>query len=164
VSKPLAAYNRTSVIFHWVSAIAIIALWPIGKIMAGTNPPSSALYTTHVGLGLVVAGVTLVRVIWILGTERPEELEMPRWERMLFVANHYVLYGLLVLLSISGIAMLLAAGGFDAVALAKNDGPSERHELASTVFLLMFLMHVAGVVYYQVRYGRTMRRMGVPIG
>ena len=159
-----AKYNKGSVLFHWASAVAIIAMWPIGKIMVSTNPPSQILYSVHVGLGLVVAGVTLARVVWILRTDRPEELEMPRWERLLFVANHYILYGLLVLLSASGIAMLLAAGGFDAQALAKNDGPTDQHELASLAFLAMFIIHVAGVVYYEVRKGRTLRRMGVPIG
>ncbi|MDJ0925623.1 MAG: cytochrome b/b6 domain-containing protein [Acidimicrobiia bacterium] len=159
-----AVYNRGSVTFHWGTALAIIAMWPIGKIMVGTSPPSAALYAIHVGLGLVVAGATLARVVWVIRTDRPEHLEMPRWERVLFAVNHYVLYGLLALLSISGIAMLLAAGGFDAEALAKNDGPSDQHRVLSIVFLLMFVMHVAGVVYYQVRKGRTLRRMRVPIG
>lgn len=158
------AYDRPTVIFHWVSAIVILAMWPIGKIMThSSGEPSTALYSTHVGLGLAVSAITVARVIWIFRRRRPAELPMPRWERILFVANHYVLYGLLLLLSLSGIAMLLAAGSFDAVALSKNDGPSGQHEVVSTIFLLMFVMHVAGVVYYQVRKGATLRRMGVPI-
>ncbi len=158
-----AEYNKGSVIFHWATAAAIVAMWPIGKIMVSTRPPSPLLYSIHIGLGLIVAGITLARVIWVLLSDRPEHLEMPRWERALFVVNHYTLYGLLALLSVSGIAMLLAAGTFDTYALAKNDGPRDQHEIASTVFLLMFVMHVAGVVYYQVRKGSTLRRMGLPI-
>lgn len=162
---PATAYDRTSVAFHWISAVAIIAMWPIGKIMTGAaGEPSSLLYSTHVGLGLVVSVITVVRIIWIFRSDRPEELEMPRWERILFVANHYILYGLLLLLSLSGVAMLLAAGSFDAVALSKNDGPSDQHEITSTIFLLMFVMHVAGVIFYQIKQGRTLRRMGVPLG
>lgn len=139
-------------------------MWPIGKIMTAGDPPSSILYSVHVGLGLVVAAITVARIIWIFRTDRPERLEMPHWERILFAANHYILYGLLLLLAVSGIAMLLAAGSFDAQALAKNDGPSGQHEAASTIFLLMFVMHIGGVVYYQVKRGRTLRRMGLPIG
>jgi cytochrome b561 len=140
-------------------------MWPIGKIMAHTGgKPSQVLYSIHIGLGLVVAAVTLLRVIWVIRRERPEELEMPRWEKILFVANHYVLYGLLGLLSLSGIVMLVSAGGFDAIAIFKGDGPNDQHELASTLFLVMFVMHVAGVVYYQVKRGKTLQRMGVPIG
>ena len=60
--------------------------------------------------------------------------------------------------------ILVPAGGFDAVARRKGDGPKDQHELASTVFLVMFVMHVAAVAYYQVKKGKTLRRMGVPIG
>lgn len=88
---------------------------------------------------------------------------MPRWEKILFVANHYLLYILLFLLSLSGIVMLISAGSLDATALAKNDGPSAQHETASTVFLIMFVLHVAGVIFYQVKNGKTLKRMGVPV-
>ncbi len=156
-------YDRTSIVFHWSSAVAIIAMWPLGKIMVGSKPPSQFLYSIHVGLGLVIAGVTLVRVIWVWRRTEPAELDMPRWERLLFVANHYVLYGLLAALSISGIGILLTAGSFDAFALAKTITAGDRHEIVANLFLVMFLMHVAGVIYYQVRKGRTLRRMGVPV-
>ncbi len=86
--QPQTGYSRAIVRFHWVTAVAIITMWPIGKIMVGGKPPSQFLYSVHVGLGLVVAIVTLVRVIWVLRSQRPEELEMPRWEKVLFVANH----------------------------------------------------------------------------
>lgn len=159
-----ATYNTATVRLHWASAIALIAMWPIGKLMAQTaGKPSQFLYSVHIGLGLVVAAVTLMRVVVVIRSERPEDLEMPRWEKILFVANHYALYGLLGLLSLSGIVMLVSAEGFDAIALRKGDGPNDQHELASTLFLVMFVMHVARVVYYQVKKGKTLRRMGVPI-
>ncbi|MCP4304369.1 MAG: hypothetical protein GY926_27195 [bacterium] len=161
-NKP--SYDKTAVVFHWASAAAILLLWPIGKIMTHTGEtPNTVLYPLHVIIGLAVALTTVARVIWVLRHERPEELEMPRWEKILLVANHYVLYILLLLLSMSGIVMLLSAGSLDALALAKNKGPRDQHELASTVFLVMFVMHVGGVIYYQVKNGRTLKRMGVPV-
>jgi len=163
MSTTASSYTRAAIRFHWASAAAIMLMWPIGKIMVGTKPPSQFLYSVHVGLGLVVAVVTVARAISLWRGPRPDELEMPRWEKTLFVANHYALYGLLVILSLTGIVMLVSAGSFDAVALRKGDGPKEQHEIASLVFLLMFVIHVAGVVYYQVTKGKTLRRMGVPI-
>jgi cytochrome b561 len=159
------SYDKGTIVFHWASAIAILLLWPIGKIMtSGSGQPSSLLYTLHIGLGLLIAVATLARVIWFFRHERPEELDLPRWERVMFIGNHYALYVLLALLSASGIVMLLAAGTLDAEAIRKAEGPHDQHELASLVFLLMFAMHVGGVVAYQIRKGRTLRRMGVPIG
>ena len=159
------SYDRGAIRFHWISAALIILLWPLGKLMTrGAGPPSSALYTIHVVLGLTVAVLTLARVVWVVRHQRPAELDMPRWEKILFVANHLVLYIVLLALTISGIGILLAAGSLDAIKLAKSDGPNDQHEIASTIFLLMFVMHVAGVIYYQVKKGNTLRRMGVPIG
>ena len=159
----LSAYDRATVIFHWASALAILALWPIGKLMTRTETPNAVLYPLHVIIGLGVAAATIGRVIWVVRHQRPEHLEMPRWEKILFVANHYVLYIVLFFLSLTGIVMLVSTGSLDAIALAKNDGPSTQHEIASTVFLVMFVMHVGGVIYYQVKNGRTLKRMGVPV-
>jgi cytochrome b561 len=140
-------------------------MWPIGKIMVSVDPPNQILYRSHLALGLLVATATVARVISGWRGQKPEELSMPRWERILFVANHYALYGLLLILSVTGIVVLLRTGGFDAAALRKNqDRPKDVHELASLVFLLMIVAHVAGVVYYQVTKGKTLRRMGVPLG
>ncbi len=159
------SYDRGAIRFHWASALGILLLWPLGKLMTpGAGPPSTALYTIHVIVGLTIALLTIARIVWVIRHERPSQLDMPKWEKLLLVANHVVLYGVLLVLSISGIGILLAAGSLDAIALAKSDGPNDQHGIASTVFLLMFVMHVAGVVYYQVKKGNTMRRMGVPIG
>ncbi len=161
----MSSYDKGAVRFHWVSAVLIIFLWPLGKIMTrGSGPPSSALYTVHVILGLTIAILTVARIVWMIRREGPQELDMPRWEKILFVVNHWALYAILLGLSVSGIGILLAAGSLDAGALAKSDGPDDQHGIASTVFLLMFVMHVAGVIYYQVMKGNTLRRMGVPVG
>ena len=159
------SYDRGMIRFHWASAAGLLVLWPLGKLMTrGSGPPSSALYTVHVVLGVTIAALTIARIVWMIRHERPEELDMPRWERGLFAVNHVALYAVLLALSISGIGILLAAGSLDATALAKSDGPNDQHGIASTIFLVMFVMHVAGVVYYQIKKGNTMRRMGVPIG
>lgn len=115
-------------------------------------------------MGLTVALLAIARIVWINRHERPSEPDLPRWEKLLFVAHHVVLHSVFLVLSISGIGILLAAGSLDAMALAKSDGPNDQHGIASTVFLLMFVRHVAGGVYYRVKKGNTMRRMGVPIG
>ncbi len=159
-----SAFDRTAVRFHWASAIAILMLWPIGKIMAHTDDaPNSVLYPLHVIIGLGVTLATIARVVWALRHQRPEALEMPRWEKTLFVANHYLLYILLLVLSLTGIVMLVSAGSLDAIALRKTDGPKDQHELASTLFAVMFVVHVAGVTYYHVKHGKTLKRMGVPV-
>ena len=117
------SYDRGMIRFHWASAAGLLVLWPLGKLMTrGSGPPSSALYTVHVVLGVTIAALTIARIVWMIRHERPEELDMPRWERVLFAVNHVALYAVLLALSISGIGILLAAGSLDATALAKSDG------------------------------------------
>ncbi|MEA2002688.1 MAG: cytochrome b/b6 domain-containing protein [Actinomycetota bacterium] len=156
-------YDRRTIWFHWVSAVLLIAQWPIGKIMVLPSPPdrSDLLYAIHVAIGLLVAGITLARVVWHFRRPAPGILSMPKIERIAYRANHYLLYGLLGVLSFTGIAILLAASGFSAFELVKNTGPHTQHEIASTVFAGLFLMHFTGAVVYQARKGQTLRRMGV---
>jgi hypothetical protein len=45
----LIKYDRGSIAFHRRSAIAIIAVWPIGTGMVGGTPPSRFPYSVHVG-------------------------------------------------------------------------------------------------------------------
>ncbi len=166
-------YPRIVISLHWISAVLILILWPLGKIMGGRESIEDAgLYTGHIWIGLVVCVLTIVRVAVHFATSAPPELPMPRWERILFVANHWLLYSLLALLSMSGIAMLVLAsilpmpGDSYKPTMFENlaEGPSEVHETFSTLFLFMLIMHVGGVVYYQWQHGRTLRRMGVPVG
>ncbi len=166
-------YPRIVISLHWIYAVLILILWPLGKVMSGRESTDDAgLYTAHIWIGLVVCVLTIVRVVAHFATAAPPELPMPRWERILFVANHWLLYGLLALLSVSGIAMLFMTSNLPlpgetykpTVFENQAEGPSEIHETFSTLFLLMLIMHVGGVIYYQWQHGRTLRRMGIPVG
>ena len=158
-------YGRLGIFLHWVTAALILTLWPLGKLM---EDGPDWLYTLHIWLGLLVCGLTLVRVWWHFTQPKPEKLEMPRWEQVLFVANHYGLYIVLLLSSFSGIGILLAVGGlppftdFD-IETAGDSQPGEFHETPANLMMLLLIMHVAGVLYYQFTKGKTLKRMGVKI-
>ncbi len=167
-------YSKAARSLHWVSFVLIMALWPMGKIMDddSTGFTGPGLYTMHIWIGLVVCVLTLARVVMHFTATQPPALPMPRWERVLFVANHWGLYLTLALASITGIVMLVSAGMLPlpgetykpSVFENKAEGPADLHESVTTVFLALAIMHVVGVVYYQWAHGRTLRRMGVPIG
>lgn len=163
-----AAYNRTSQIFHWVSALILIGMWGMGKIMvdAADSPLKTTMYRGHVVAGILITLITIGRIVWLLRSARPAPLAMPRWESLAFIWNHRLLYAAIVLLAFSGLAMLQLSGiGLNPAAvspdLIQNVPPREGHELFSTLFLLLFLMHLGGVFYYQFSKGNTLGRMGV---
>ena len=88
----------------------------------------------------------------------------------MFALNHYGLYLALLLLSATGIGMLIAAGSVPLPGqtykpdLYGETGPAELHEAPAIILMILFVMHVVGVVFYQFTQGRTMRRMGLPVG
>lgn len=162
-------YSRAGVSLHWISALLILSMWPIGKLM-DDDAATSKLYTFHIWLGLLITVLTLARVVLHFRQVQPDTLDMPRWEAILFKANHVGLYLMAFLSCGSGVAMLVQAGslplpGTPAKPKLFDDlAPAEFHELPANLIMLLFLMHVAGVIFFQVTKGKTLRRMGVPIG
>ncbi len=170
---PSAAYSQLSIGLHWLSALLVLSLWPMGKIMDQDDVGfrGAGLYSIHIWVGLVVCSLTILRAVHHLSSAKPERLAMPRWQRILFVLNHYGLYLVLLAASLTGIGMLLRAGflprpfsSFKPIIFERSNGPTELHETISTVFMLLFVLHIVGVVSHQATHGRTLRRMGVPIG
>ena len=73
-------YGVVAVGIHWVSAILIFMLIPIGSLM--TDMPNSdlktSLYRVHILIGLTVLVLTLVRIAWVFFDTRPKTVEMTK--------------------------------------------------------------------------------------
>lgn len=163
-------YSRVSVALHWASALLILVQWPIGKFMISGDPIAGNATTLHVWLGLLVAVLTIVRVLMHFLGPKPEPLPMPSWERWLYELNHYGLYIALLLASLTGVGMLFTAGQIPLpgdtykTAFLSRGRAGDLHEGPANVFIFLLIMHVLGVASYQFSKGRTLRRMRVPIG
>ncbi len=164
-----ARYNRTAQILHWLSALLIIGLAAAGTVMVRLDDSvalKTTMYRTHTFVGTLVLLLTLARIVWIFVGKRPSALEMPKWEKQAFVWNHRLLYVILLLLTFSGIGMLLASGiSLPPTGLVPADiqdvSARQGHNIFSKVFLALFVMHLGGVFYYQFTKGDTLSRMGV---
>ncbi len=168
-----ATYPNRSIRLHWISSLLIIAMWPMGKFLMdgdSTGFTGPGLYALHIWMGLIVFVLTIARVVIHFRGRKPPTLDMPGWERVLFVLNHYGLYICLLLASVTGVGMLLSAGSFPLPGQSFGVGDFEDaraadvHEAVTIVLMFLFVMHVAGVLYYQFTKGRTLRRMGLPVG
>ncbi|MEM7354392.1 MAG: cytochrome b/b6 domain-containing protein [Acidobacteriota bacterium] len=164
-----AAYGRTTQALHWISALLLIGMAATGAVM--TRLPEGVaqlrLYRLHVGLGLVVLGLTLGRLAWRLRDPWPSPPPgMPPWREQAFKWNHILLYVVIVVMLASGVAMLLSSGfglwpGTVSPEGIQNVPPKNAHVVASKVFMALFVMHVAGVGLYQLKKGDTFSRMGL---
>ena len=159
-------YGTLARLLHWTSATLIIVLWIMGKVM--TNGEVAQLYKAHAIIGLFVLVLTIIRIIWIFMDNRPDELSMPNWRKQLFVWNHRLILLVTLLLTVSGVSMLLLSGIplFPVTVspeLIKDVPPVVVHEVSSLLMLLLFLMHVGGLFHYQFTEGDTLSRMGLNI-
>ena len=164
-------YGRLAVSVHWISALLLIALWPMGFSMTRMveGATKTRLYQAHVAIALVVLLLTAVRIVWhFMDTVPDPPPNLTPLNEKAFLWNHNLLYLVLVLMVLSGIAILLTSGlGLSpsgVVPEAIAEVPSRTaHGLLSWAFLLLLLAHIGGVVRYQLLKGNTLARMGVPV-
>jgi len=112
-------YTRVAIILHWSIAALIIYNLASGFIVWDLAhdffraPANGAYYlfglTSHLSSGLTVLVLTVARIIWRLMHEPPPYSEdMKRWEKHLAHFAHFLLYAAMVLMPLSGWAILSA--------------------------------------------------------
>ena len=160
-------YGRMTQILHWVSALLILIMWPMGFYMAQASGDVDGLYTAHVALGYLVLLLTLARIVVFVREPHPEPLAgLSPWNERLFMGIHRLMILALFILATSGIGMLalseisLLPSGVSAADI-DDVAPRDGHGLFSRLFLLLLVAHVVGVIRYQVTKGDTLGRMGV---
>ncbi len=158
------AYGKVARLLHWISALLIIVLWIMGKVM--TNSEVASLYKTHVALGLLVLVLTAVRIVWFFVDNHPTDLPMLGWQKQAFVWNHRLILLVTILLVSSGVGILLLSEiGLSPANvtpdLIQDVPPLGVHHFSSLLMALLFLMHVGGVLRYQFTKGDTLGRMGI---
>ena len=104
VLPPAARYTRVAIVLHWVIAI-LIAINVLLGLTADSLPNGwiRPAIDLHKSFGLTVLGLVLLRILWRVSHPPPPlPNAYPRLERMGAHAVHILLYGLILLLPISG--------------------------------------------------------------
>lgn len=105
-------WGMVSIMLHWVSALAIIGLFALGWWMTNLGY-SDAWYNRapwwHKSLGLLLLGLSLVRVFWRLLQPVPS-LDGPRWEKRAAQCGHVLMYLALFVVLFSGYLISTAKG------------------------------------------------------
>lgn len=163
-------YGTLSRALHWVSALLVVSLIPLGLAMTRINEgDNTTMYRIHIALGLMVAVLTLVRVVWRLVEPTPNPPPMPGWRRLAFLANHYAFYVGLFALAVTGIVTLTSNGltplpGSVVAGEVEPVPAGGAHFLLTLVFVGLFIMHLVGVLSYQLRKGDVLGKMGLHVG
>lgn len=98
--------------FHWIMVLGFIALYVIGFYMTGLplGPEMFEKIALHKSIGILVLGLALFRLVWRFTNQNPElPIDMPAHERIGAHLSHIALYGVMIVMPLSGWAMSSAA-------------------------------------------------------
>ena len=156
-------YGPAMQILHWLMALLMFAALPLAWAMV-EMPRNAAgrewLYTLHKSVGVTVLALAAVRLL--IRTTRPippEPSDMPRWMALSGRASHWLLYGILFAMPISGY-ILSSSGGqpltyfglFDLPGLPKNLATAETarsvHLTLQWAVYALIALHLLATAYH----------------
>lgn len=106
-------YGAIAKCFHWVMALAILAMLVIGFKMTGLpmSPDKFRVYGIHKSIGALILIATFLRLFWRFINMVPElPADMPTWQKLGAHGLHVALYILMFVMPLSGWLMSSAAG------------------------------------------------------
>ncbi len=167
-------YHRALVVLHWLLAVLLIVTLAVGTFALKTVPNSSpdkiSALQGHMIAGGLILLLTLARLVVRLKTAHPAPATTGNalLDR-LAPLTHWGLYGLVLLMAGSGVAMSVLAGlpgivfggvgslplNFDALP------PRAVHGIVAKLLMLAISLHVGAALYHQfVRRDGLLSRMG----
>ncbi len=154
-------YTRVAIALHWIVATVILCTFLLGLYMSRLpfSPLKLRLYSYHKWIGISIFLLVVFRLLWRL-THRapPHPPDMPRWQRHAANASHWLLYGLTLVIPISGWLMSSASGikvvYFGLIPLPdlleKNKPLAEQlvwvHDALNYLMLAVVVLHVAAAL------------------
>jgi len=164
-------YSIPTILLHWTMAVAIGGSWLIGQVMEDLSRDSRGMAQgTHALLGLIVIALLLPRLLARLVGGVPEATG-PDWEKHLATAVHTLLYGLMLVLPLTGLAIAMTGrapmpvvGLFDLPNLVSapflHRALEGVHEVLANVMLGTVALHIAATLWHAlVRRDGVMRHM-----
>jgi cytochrome b561/polyisoprenoid-binding protein YceI len=170
-SNTAHSYGSVAKTFHWLSALLIITVIPLGIIANDMGYDTSEqlarkflLFSLHKTVGVTIFFVALARIIWAISQPKPNSLHPGRKaETWLAETIHWLLYGSLVMAPLAGWIHHAATTGFAPIwwpfgqsmpFVSKNETTAELfsalHLIFSRVMVVSILLHVAGALKHVV--------------
>jgi cytochrome b561 len=158
----VAQYSKRMVIVHWLTLALLIAAWFLGDSLGEATDESKATFAGYI-VHISVGGTILLLAFFRFYFRRKDGVPAPVGDTpMDKVAKgvHYLLYTVLFLLPVSGVAILLTskAGSAllagDANLLPKEHGYEHVfahavHEQLVNVLIVLVVVHVLGAIKHQ---------------
>ncbi|CUH63023.1 hypothetical protein TG4357_00435 [Thalassovita gelatinovora] len=179
-------YGAVARSFHWLTALLIFAAFPLGFVAEKMSHSLTsggvtanldtvvALFSLHKTIGIAIFFTASARVIWALIQPKPKLLNGDhKPEALLAETVHWLLYGSLIIVPLSGWIHHAATTGFAPIWWPFGQGlplvpqsetlsglASDLHFLLMLVLAAAIALHVAGALkHHVVDKDATLRRM-----
>jgi cytochrome b561 len=168
-------YTNLFASIHWIHA-AMITFILIGSILMLPPLPETAEglapFRGHMIFGFVISFVTLIRIVMIVRQPKLESLDLGTFREAIVRWNHRLIYIVLVIVSLTGMAASKMASIAQVVIYGKDPsvytGPGGvagtlgmMHTYSTWLLAALILMHVGGVVSYMIKSkDNILRRVG----
>ncbi|MCO5091583.1 cytochrome b/b6 domain-containing protein [Bosea sp. (in: a-proteobacteria)] len=172
-------YSPLARALHWITVVAVFVMIPAGLTMSYRGNVldiwdglTNGLYSLHKLLGFLLLWLTAGRLVYrLLHGAPPDEPTLPWWQKAAAHLVHWLLYGLLIVVPLSGwigvslFPALTVFDLFDLPALAKPDEEAAkrvlgRHGKLALALGALTLLHIAAALHHRlVLRDGVMRRM-----
>jgi len=143
-----SGYTSTAKLLHWLVASLVVVQFVLANLGERAEDAENlvrelALFANHRSVGITILALIIIRLLWRWRNPPPPLPEtVPQWQLMASRISHYSLYGILLIMPISGWLMSSAADvsviWFGLVDLPDFVAPDhERHEFFEGIHELL---------------------------
>ena len=171
-------YGLIQILLHWLMAAMVICLIPLGLWMTGLDyyhPWYHRAPDIHRAIGVLLAILLLLRIVWRLSHGVPAPLARQAWEKRAAKTAHFLLYLLPAALVTSGYLLSTADGRpvnvfgwFEVPALihghdGQEDIAGDIHFVLAMILIAVAALHLLAALRHHFVLGDdTLRRMLKP--
>ena len=169
-------WGPVSQAFHWLIVLLILGMAIVGLTMGELpkTPKYFWVFTAHKSTGLTVLALVIARLLWRLYAGKPAPVPgTPTWQERIAAVTHWMLYGLILAMPISGWLYDSASGlrpfrWFGLFDVPKLVAPDETirnfahdsHELLFLVLVALVAVHAGAALYHHLfQRDATLARM-----
>ena len=166
MASPITGYRGPARLLHWIVALSVFVMLPVGGIMVGDDLDRSiqnALFILHKNLGVVILLLMIVRLAY-RAAHPPEPLpaSVPGWQKRVAVATHVALYAMVFFMTVTGYVRVTMGGfpieGLGAIGLhpllPRNEAIAEvaktLHFYGRFVLVALVVLHVGAALHHAI--------------
>ncbi|WP_127144534.1 cytochrome b [Pelagibacterium montanilacus] len=158
------AYRPVAIALHWLVAALILSTIPVGIVMLDeslSRPVQDMLFVYHKNVGIVIFVLVVARIVYrIFHRPPPLPASVPALQRHIAHFTHLALYGLVLVMTVSGFVYVRAGGfpieGLDALGVPPmiplNEELSKAaqrvHVTVRIPLVVLILAHVGAAAYH----------------